>query len=997
MRHVDKSFASSTLAFIRERMWAVFGISGVALVALAVLLVPRGADAQVGVLTQGLVAIFGGTMWLTLWFFGQVLSLVIYVLTLVASYNGFLGSPAVQVGWVIVRDICNMFFIVALLVVAFATILNLSSYQWKKMLPQLIISALLINFSKTIAGLFIDFSQIITLTFVNGFAQTAGGNFADLFQIGQVVSISPTASAVSDLDALGGILLANVMVLIALVTVLIMTVILAFRIVMLWSLVVLSPIPYLLRPLGNRAAKYGQKWWDEFFNYLIVGPVLAFFIWLALSLSSTQVANQFQGKIAAPFVSALSTQGASWNSVITFIISISMLVAGLKLASEFGVIGSGLAKDFGGWMKKTGVGLAKGTGKYAAGATVGRMAESKLSQRMLTRVAASGVPLVNDLALGGLTKIQSAQKKRAKEADEKLSGVKDVRVLERLAGGFAVGQGARDIRRAAQRRVPRTTEEYDRLGLEGQKALSPGQLRRARLDGVIDDGRALDILQRGGTTTEQNAVADLGRTKAGAVLPVAFDNYPDWLRNERDLEAADSLGPGAHTREERAEAERQARMVVQGDRATPLAPTNATPLRGYTPRGSGLETSLDIKYYAGVDEEKQLRTREKVEAYDARGEDFYASPEFQQNAAQFYPQDVYKENERAGNAVARSREREAAGTSSGVSGASSLVRRLDRAEREGGAGPLKQVRLAADFASLGLSPDAPGAHLTGDAKAQTAGKMKGMLMRQGFSTENVGKVMGAIQSADALNLVNKGRTAGDARYTLSHESIHGQLEDLDPVKLKAVWESIPEPERKGITEKFRKEWKSPNMPEEEVMHEYFADGLANATTNKRAGGVQLPQGMALQFKALGMKMYEREGGGVAPKVRRTMEASERPAREQPKAAAPQVDLGPAVAKAMEELSSAPAEGLKEIWGQLTAEQQEAIRTAFATRPAGAEPSAGFDADALKKALADGLARNVAGRSDGPVILPDPIIRQLRQLGVKLDAIRNVLGKKPPTE
>src|SRR3989338_11616050 len=37
------------------------------------------------------------------------------------SYNRFLNSSAVNVGWPLVRDVCNMFFVVILLLIAFST------------------------------------------------------------------------------------------------------------------------------------------------------------------------------------------------------------------------------------------------------------------------------------------------------------------------------------------------------------------------------------------------------------------------------------------------------------------------------------------------------------------------------------------------------------------------------------------------------------------------------------------------------------------------------------------------------------------------------------------------------------------------------------------------------------------------------------------------------------------------------------------------------------
>src|SRR3989338_4196083 len=69
---------------------------------------------------------------------GKLLLGIIYILTWVAQYNNFVNSAAITNGWVISRDVANMFFIVVLLIAAFGTILNRSEYNWKSMLPQLV-------------------------------------------------------------------------------------------------------------------------------------------------------------------------------------------------------------------------------------------------------------------------------------------------------------------------------------------------------------------------------------------------------------------------------------------------------------------------------------------------------------------------------------------------------------------------------------------------------------------------------------------------------------------------------------------------------------------------------------------------------------------------------------------------------------------------------------------------------------------------------------------
>ncbi|GAG05001.1 unnamed protein product, partial [marine sediment metagenome] len=105
----------------------------------------------------------GYILYAVLWIVGWFLALCAKLLnaTLNPALYNFMDEGIVQAGWAIVRDICNLFFILILLIIAFATILRLEPYDIKKMLPKLLIIALLINFSKMICGLIIDFSQVL--------------------------------------------------------------------------------------------------------------------------------------------------------------------------------------------------------------------------------------------------------------------------------------------------------------------------------------------------------------------------------------------------------------------------------------------------------------------------------------------------------------------------------------------------------------------------------------------------------------------------------------------------------------------------------------------------------------------------------------------------------------------------------------------------------------------------------------------------------------------
>src|SRR4030042_7047561 len=75
-----------------------------------------------------------------------------------ALYN--LNSAFVQRGWKVIRDICNLFFLLVLLFIAFCTILQIEKSNAKKNLLTLILMALLINFSTPIAIFIFDGSQL---------------------------------------------------------------------------------------------------------------------------------------------------------------------------------------------------------------------------------------------------------------------------------------------------------------------------------------------------------------------------------------------------------------------------------------------------------------------------------------------------------------------------------------------------------------------------------------------------------------------------------------------------------------------------------------------------------------------------------------------------------------------------------------------------------------------------------------------------------------------
>lgn len=287
-----------------------------------------------------------------------------------AGYNGYLDSTAVNVGWVMVRDITNMFFVVILLLIAFGTILGIEQYEWKKMLVKFVMAAILVNFSRIICGVIIDVGQVVMITFVNGIAATAGGNLINAFSADKLLQL--TGQTINDSEMFLASVAALTFAAMMLAVMLVFVFMLLARMIVLWVLIVLSPLAFVLSVIPQ-TQKFASNWWSEFGNHVIVGPVVVFFIWLSFVTVgagniSTEIGehSQIDPNLKIKEDSALEAdqiggQSAgissvmSWAKMANFAIAIGMLLVGAKVAQQLGVMGGGAmskAVDFG---KKVGM------------------------------------------------------------------------------------------------------------------------------------------------------------------------------------------------------------------------------------------------------------------------------------------------------------------------------------------------------------------------------------------------------------------------------------------------------------------------------------------------------------------------------------------------------------------------------------------------------------------------------------------------------------------
>jgi len=376
--------------------------------------------------------------------FGWILSQVMVVLIYIAQYNNFI-NPAVSNGWVIVRNICNMFFVVILLVIAFATILHLENYSYKKWLPKLILMAVLINFSKTICGILIDIAQVVMLTFVNAFKDIGALNLTKMLGIADWQSLKGF-SEISDWEAAAAMVLAVIYSVVSLIVITAMLAMLVMRIVMIWIYVVLSPLAYLLSAFPG-GQSYASEWWKEFTKNLIIGPVLAFFIWLSFtalanfnssSLGITGTLDSDNNLAHCKIGKNGTCEYGTSTLLIQFVIAIGMLLGGLKIAQEIGGAAGSVAGKVASKGKKLAIGGAAlaGVGAWKAARQPFIWGTDKLQEK--------GIVDLNVKRAWNTMQARRKEKKEEQFATGQVNAARRMREGGRMAGIFAMSANAGD-------------------------------------------------------------------------------------------------------------------------------------------------------------------------------------------------------------------------------------------------------------------------------------------------------------------------------------------------------------------------------------------------------------------------------------------------------------------------------------------------------------------------------------------------------------------------
>ena len=210
-------------------------------------------------------------------------------------------SSAMYKAWSLFRNMANIIFVIALLFVIFSQVtgFGIDNYGIKRLLPKLIVTAIIVNFSYIICGIVVDLSNLIGNSVkdifenaASGLTATAGTGSDGLGALGvttaaaaavtSVVALVTAGAALHTAFTSGGGLLALILPVLGLAASAFMAgffalLMLGARQAIIIIMIVTSPIAFVLYALPNTNALF-KKWVSLFRGLLLLYPVYCFMV-----------------------------------------------------------------------------------------------------------------------------------------------------------------------------------------------------------------------------------------------------------------------------------------------------------------------------------------------------------------------------------------------------------------------------------------------------------------------------------------------------------------------------------------------------------------------------------------------------------------------------------------------------------------------------------------------------------------------------------------------
>ena len=417
-------------------------------------------------------------------------------------------NSAIYKAWSAFRNLANIGFVIMLLVVVFSQVTNLgiSNYNIKKILPKLIITAILVNFSYLILGVAIDLSHIIGNGIGSAIRTIAGDSMsaeasaqasATISKIAGLVTGAGLGVAAATAVTTGPAIILSVVMFVvsAAISVFFGFIMLTIRQAAIIMVIVLAPLAMVLYALPNTAA-ITKKYMSTLKALLMLYPMFI------LATSAGALASSI---IVGTSQDILMLIVGGLLNVLPYFAIPSMTS---KSLAGLGAITSGFDKLRSGALK--GVGMAGGA--IAATEAYKNLKNDYRADQDINR-AAKRLRRYRDIEEGGGT-LSTAQKRRQSESANILMKDAKMRAGGRSAAGIALsnyeGTGFAGLQAAAQNELMEA-EDKNNMMLFDSKGYTPDDM----ID-MLKSASAADYTKM--TDTEKNANDSLIRSLTKSLM-----------------------------------------------------------------------------------------------------------------------------------------------------------------------------------------------------------------------------------------------------------------------------------------------------------------------------------------------------------------------------------------------------------------------------------------------------------------------------------------------
>ncbi len=480
---------------------------------------------------------------------------------------------AVNYGWTLARDVGNLAFIFILIYVAIKTILGLEGTDTKRLIRNLIIVGLLVNFSLFFTKVLIDASNIVSLGFYNGIIgdgtiQGFSEKFAAPLGIQKLYDPDPQAFIASMtqnsnswatimITGLGGTIFLFIVALAFLYAAFLFII----RFVVLIVLMILSPFAYFgfILPATSGMAK---KWWGALTGQLIFAPLYMMLFYLVVIfsenlnklMSNDLVASLIPdpAKLAETDSITASIGASPMEAAIKFFIIIGFMLASTVIAtiaasSSGGLIGSVVKtgsfklNSFGRGVLRKSKDTAVGGGRMA-GAAAGKATFGVAAYGMRNTIGKSAYKTANSdqlkdtAALGGVkgaiasAKLAVANKVSKSSFDVRATGITGKAMG--TAGGKGGFSGYVDATKKKATDRVKALGTGDMFKMNGQYVSGAQKMAEAR-------AAALIALKAGGQPFDQLDVNNKAKEKYGEITKQMVAN--GYTKQTRKVVYAESV------------------------------------------------------------------------------------------------------------------------------------------------------------------------------------------------------------------------------------------------------------------------------------------------------------------------------------------------------------------------------------------------------------------------------------------------------------------------